>query len=56
MNPITWSGQEVLLIPVAQEEVNMALYRGLYTEEEDVVDEVIRISISGNNEFTGSTL
>ena len=34
VNPITYSGQEVLLLPVGQEVVNMEVFRGLFHDDE----------------------
>ena len=37
VNPITWAGQEVLLLPVGQEDDGSSeLYRGLYSEPDDL--------------------
>ncbi len=33
-NPITYAGQEVLLLPVGQEEVNLEVFTGLYHDED----------------------
>ncbi len=48
---MTWSGQEVLLIPVGQEEENWELYRGLYNDEglsEEILSEVVAIDYQGS--------
>ncbi len=53
-NPVTWSGQELLLIPVGQEEESMELYRGLYDDEG--LSEDILADLTPGVEYQGSTL
>ncbi len=56
MNPVTWAGQEVLLIPVGQEEEKRELYRGLYDDEglnEEILSE---LAIGASVGYQGSTL
>jgi len=35
VNPITWAGQEVLLLPVGQEEDEGKVFQGLFQDDSD---------------------
>lgn len=56
VNPITWSGQEVLLIPVGQEDERMDLYKGLYNDDDDISETLSAARKNTDLEYSGSTL
>ena len=56
VNPITWSGQEVLLLPVGQEDERTDLYRGLYNDDDDISEEILSAAHKYTAEYSGSTL
>ena len=35
VNPITWAGQEVLLLPVSTDEENSLIFQGLFHEDRE---------------------
>ena len=44
VNPITWAGQEVLLLPVGQEDdfqsSTLSIFQGLYSDDTDAIQEL----------------
>ena len=40
MNPVTWAGQEVLLLPVGSEEEDLSAFEGLYNDD-DALSELV---------------